>query len=198
MTLWLVRHAQPLIPHGICYGQLDIQADPIATQQVANNLAALLPLKARLYSSSLQRARQLSQALKERRKDLSLTFDARLNEMAFGTWEGVAWDAIPKAAFDAWTADFDTHRFGGAQSLHEVLVRVGQALNTVDLTQDVIWVTHAGVIRAVNYLLEYGARTTVTVKRWPTTAPGFGEWQCIEIDRSNPFFTGHPKVFTND
>ena len=31
MKLWLVRHAQPLVDAGVCYGRLDVAADPAAT-----------------------------------------------------------------------------------------------------------------------------------------------------------------------
>jgi alpha-ribazole phosphatase len=193
MTLWLVRHAQPLIEPGLCYGQLDVAADAIATQRTADALAPLLPVGAKLYSSVLLRAQQLTQALCARRSDLSCEFDQRLNEMDFGVWEGIAWRAIPKTAFDAWTADFDTHRFGGAQSLRELLTRVGQFLNEINIQQDVIWITHAGVIRAVNYLLQYGTTAVATAEKWPTDTPSFGAWQEIELDLLSPFFCrNHP------
>jgi alpha-ribazole phosphatase len=181
MKLWLVRHAQPLIQDGCCYGQLDVPADPNATQQAAQNLAPLLPTRAALHCSGLQRTRTLAQALCDLRNTLSLQSDTRLNEFNFGSWEGIAWDHIPKAAFDAWTRDFDQHRFGGAESVRDLLVRVQQALFDLPKNKDVIWITHAGVIRAVNYLARHGIESPAVMENWPTDAPSFGTWQCIEL-----------------
>ncbi len=181
MKLWLVRHAQPLIAEGLCYGQLDIAADPSATEQAAKKIAPLLPQQAMLYCSALQRAQQLAQALHELRHDLILNVDPRLNEMNFGTWEGIAWDAIPQTAFDTWLDDFDAHRFGNAQSVRDVLTRTYEALNQCSAYQNVVWVTHAGVIRAVNYLKQFGLSSLATSDKWPAKAPAFGEHQCLSF-----------------
>ena len=40
MKLWLVRHAQVLLPPGICYGATDVAADAAATLRAAQALAA--------------------------------------------------------------------------------------------------------------------------------------------------------------
>lgn len=186
MTLWLVRHAQPLIQEGLCYGQLDIPADPLATQEAAQAIAPLLPAGAKLYCSGLQRAQQLAQAIQQQHNTVSLTIDLRLNEINFGLWEGVAWDQIPKAAFDQWMLDFDHHRFGGAECLRDLLMRVHQALLELTTTEDAIWVTHAGVIRAVNYLQQYGLLPIATAATWPAEALAFGEWQCLELGQRAP------------
>jgi len=43
VSLWLVRHAQPLIESGVCYGALDVAADETATTQAAQALARHYP-----------------------------------------------------------------------------------------------------------------------------------------------------------
>jgi alpha-ribazole phosphatase len=181
MKLWLVRHAQPLIKPGLCYGQLDVAADAIATQRAAQAISPLLPASATLYCSGLLRARQLAKAIHDQRKTLLPKIDVRLNEMNFGIWEGIAWDDIPKTAFDTWTADFDQHRFGGVEGVRDLLLRVHQALHALPAVGDAIWITHAGVIRAVNYLERYGLETIATPENWPNEAPAFGLWQCLEF-----------------
>lgn len=189
MTLWLVRHARPMIQEGLCYGQLDIPADPLATLHTAQAIAPLLPVGATLYCSGLQRAQQLAQAIHlqlasvihDQRNTLLPNIDTRLNEINFGVWEGIAWDEIPKAAFDIWTQDFDQHRFGGVESVRDLLIRVQQALHDLPTTGDAVWITHAGVIRAVNYLIRYGLQPLATAATWPTEAPAFGTWQCLEF-----------------
>ena len=179
--LWLVRHAQPLIASGLCYGALDVAADEPATQQAARALAAVLPQHLQVISSTLQRCERLTQCLRGLRPDLAYKFDARLVEMDFGCWEGQRWDSIPQAAFERWTADFGGHRFGGKESVLEVMQRVASAWDeTQRLGVDTVWVTHAGVIRAAT-LLRRGLRQVAQAQQWPREAPAFGSWIEFEL-----------------
>ena len=41
VSLWLVRHAQPLVAPGTCYGRLDVPADTHATLTAARALAEI-------------------------------------------------------------------------------------------------------------------------------------------------------------
>ena len=63
MTLWLVRHALPLIEPGICYGQLDMPADLQATQTCAKELVNVLPKGITVVTSPLQRCELLAKVL---------------------------------------------------------------------------------------------------------------------------------------
>jgi alpha-ribazole phosphatase len=87
-VIWLVRHAQPVIAPGVCYGALDVPADAQATRQAALGLAQRMPHKVLLSVSPLLRCQQLAQALLALRPDLSHQTEARLAEMNFGNWEG--------------------------------------------------------------------------------------------------------------
>lgn len=181
MKLWLMRHAQPLIAQGVCYGQLDIGADLEATQQGAKALAAHLPRGVRVYVSGLLRARQLADALLQLHSDLNLQVDTRLNEIDFGIWEGVAWSEIPVVEFQNWTEDFSHYRFGERENTHEFLQRVSQALRELPANEDVLWITHAGVIRAATYIIKHGNRPIASAAEWPLEAPRFGEWKCVDL-----------------
>ncbi|MES2186079.1 MAG: histidine phosphatase family protein [Pseudomonadota bacterium] len=179
-TLWLVRHAVPLVVRGTCYGRLDLPADAAATQQAAATLAAAVPAGARLVASPLQRCAQLAEALQVLRPDLRRTGDdSRIAEMDFGDWEGQAWNALDPAALAAWTADFARHRPGGGESVADFLARVGSAwddLHTDAPATPTVWVTHAGVIRAAT-LLAAGRRTVERATDWPAFPIGFGQWR---------------------
>jgi alpha-ribazole phosphatase len=180
VTLWLVRHAQPCIAPGVCYGALDVPADAKATGQSAVTLAMALPSNARVITSPLQRCEQLAQALCGERPDLTYRTDARLVEMNFGEWEGVPWADIPRAALDAWTADFENHRFGGVESANEVLSRVAAVWRETQACMageggTTIWITHAGVIRA-HSMLTQGIEIVTQASQWPAKAPAFGEF----------------------
>ena len=187
MKLWLARHAQPLIAAGMCYGVLDVAADAALTTAAAKSLAASLPANTVCRISHLRRCQQLGTALALLRPDLLIKSntctDQRLAEMDFGYFEGQPWANIPKAAIDAWTTDFGNHRFGGNESANEVLQRVKAALDDTLVLQadNVLWITHAGVIRAVN-LLKQGVYRVTAAEEWPLTVVEFGCF--VNIDYS--------------
>jgi alpha-ribazole phosphatase len=183
VNLWLVRHAQPRIGVGVCYGALDVAAEWAATQLAATELAQNLPHGLPVWVSPLQRCEQLAQCLRGLRPDLTFKTDARLVEMNFGHWEGVPWADVPRSAMDAWTDDFGDHRFGGLESANLVLQRVAVAWNEALCARsatcgDSVWITHAGVIRAAT-LVARGVFTVVDAAQWPRSAPGFGEWTVL-------------------
>lgn len=181
MTLWLVRHATPLVAEGVCYGALDVPADAAATEEAAHALAAALPQGLTVYHSPLQRCELLTHVLCGLRPDLTPQIDVRLAEMDFGHWEGVAWDQIPHAAVGTWTADFGDHRFGGVESANAVLQRVAAAWHDTwhELGgADAVWITHAGVIRAA-MLIAQGVTAVRRSDQWPRSAVDFGQWMVL-------------------
>jgi len=184
MKLWLIRHATPLIAPGICYGRLNVPADPAATAAAAQALAAALPPGLPVRCSPLQRCELLAQALQGLRPDLAYEKDARLAEFDFGTWEGQRWDAIAPAAYDAWTARFAHHHPGGGDSLAAMLQRVQGALHAIE--QDEAWITHAGVARCAQWLRSAPPGVLPSAEQWAAQwdvpAPAFGTWVQIALD----------------
>lgn len=174
-AIWLARHARPLIESGVCYGQLDVPADALATATSARALAATLPPAIRVVCSPLQRCELLAQALCALRPDLAYITDLRLMEMNFGSWEGRRWDDIGQPAIDAWVADFAHHRPGGGESAQAVLQRVEEIWDEARTAGDSVWVTHAGVIRAAT-LLRAGIRRIDCARQWPVSTLAFGNW----------------------
>ncbi len=192
--LWLVRHAQPLVAPGVCYGRLDVAADAAHTQACAQRLAQALPQGMRVAYSTLQRCELLAQHLRALRPDLAYEPEARLCEFDFGQWEGRSWSDIGQAALDCWVQDFATHRPGGGESLAEMLARVALALQQAHAQahrtgQPQLWITHAGVARCVAWLQAQGYahdHTLASVRlpqahEWPRQAPAWGEWQRIAL-----------------
>ncbi|MDR3451824.1 MAG: histidine phosphatase family protein [Rhodoferax sp.] len=182
--LWLVRHATPLIEPGVCYGALDVAADAQATRAAAERLAAALPPRACVQSSTLQRCEQLAQAVQGLQPDFIIKRDARLSEMNFGRWEGSSWDAIGPAALQAWTDDFADHAPGGGESVGAFMQRVGAVFDetrgALRAGQDAVWITHAGVIRATT-LIAAGIRSIAQAEQWPKAAPSFGDWIVLTL-----------------
>lgn len=184
MKLWLLRHARVSLPEGLCYGASDVPADGALTREAAQAFASRPPPGTPVWVSGLLRAQQMVSALQAQRPDLGAArMDTRLNEMDFGTWELQRWDSMPRSAFDAWMADFAHHRFGGAESTQMLLYRVAAAM--ADLrparTSDVVWVTHAGVIRAVQFILASGGVHIRDAAQWPKDAPEPGGWTSVAL-----------------
>lgn len=136
MELVLVRHPQPEVTPGICYGRSDVPASPSAIAAVAKRLReAGLPGDLPVFASPLRRCAELASRL-----DVPVTYDARLAEMDFGAWEMRPWDAIPRTEIDAWSADLLYYRPGGGESVSDVARRVAAFFDTL---------RHAGHPRAL-------------------------------------------------
>lgn len=182
MAFWLARHAQPLVAPGICYGRTDMGAEPLATQHAAALLVAALPPDMpevlHIVTSPLQRCTQLARAVQALRPESTLAVDQRLAEMDFGDWEGQAWADIDPQALQAWTNDFADYPVGGrGESVRAFMRRIAQALPE-HTAHHVLWVTHAGVERAVS-LLTQGVACPTRADQWPRDGLGFGEWRVV-------------------
>lgn len=180
MMLWLARHAQPVAAEGLCYGATDLAADAQSTLEAARALAAVVPGGLPVRTSPLRRCRQLAEALQELRPDLVPVADARLAEMDFGTWEGQRWDAIPRSEFEAWMADFARHRCGGGENVADLMQRVACARADARSGEGVLWLTHAGVVRAVR-LLGAGIAMPRCPADWPEQGLPFGGWDRLPL-----------------
>jgi alpha-ribazole phosphatase len=149
MRIYLVRHPQPAVATGICYGSTNLYVTAQEQRKVLYNLAALLPDNVPLYSSPLLRCAHLAEKLHAQHRCISMTLDARLMEMDFGAWEMCAWDVIPRSEIDAWNNDLLHYCPGGGESVLRMAQRV-QAFHDELLQSNhdnVIVVCHAGTIR---------------------------------------------------
>lgn len=148
MRLYLIRHPQPEVAAGICYGSTDL---PVSEQENQRALAALaaLPPDASLYASPLRRCSEFAALLAAARGFADVIHDARLAEMDFGAWEMRAWNDIPRTEIDAWAADPAGYCPAGGESVTRMAQRVRAFvadLHGLKLEQAVV-VCHAGTIR---------------------------------------------------
>ena len=187
--LWLLRHAQPLIDPGTCYGRRDVAADAALTATAACAWLRAAPPAYVLRHSPLQRCAQLATLLHTTAPDgiTAVHTDARLQEMDFGQWEGQRWDALPQGAIDAWAQDLAHTPPGGGEALWDMLARVRAALrdswqhDSQHGQRDVLWVTHAGVIRCVHWLLWHGDALPRSAT-WQLPAPALGQHLALPWD----------------
>ena len=141
MILHLVRHPEPEIASGICYGALDVLAKNAS--EVAEELRQVLPAELPVWSSPLLRCRALAELV-----DAAPVFDHRLAEMNFGEWEGQPWNLIPRHELDAWAADVAGYAPPGGESPLSLQQRALDFVAGLDVPEAII-VTHAGVIRTL-------------------------------------------------
>jgi alpha-ribazole phosphatase len=202
--LWLLRHALPVVTppnpshpaaNAHCYGHTDWPAHPEHTRQAALRVVAALVAQApqlgtrrTVRSSTLQRCKQLTQCLQAIQPDWTYIFDERLTEMHFGRWEGLPWDEVPRTELDAWAADFAHCPVGHTgESVHRLVQRVAQVAphaHGPDRTDD-LWVTHAGVIRAMQWLQARAWSAIgpdLQAAHWPAKAPAYGDWVALGSD----------------
>lgn len=149
MRLYLIRHPQPLVAPGVCYGRTDLAVSTEEQARIAATLAATLPRGLTMVTSPARRCTGLADALAQALGSEQPTRDDRLFEMDFGDWEMRPWEQIPRAEIDAWANDLIGYRPGGGETVLNVATRVQTFFNETR-RRDTIVVCHAGTIRLLN------------------------------------------------
>jgi alpha-ribazole phosphatase len=150
MLIYLIRHARPQGSQGLCYGRRDVPVDAEETERAARDLRARLAAEileaAPLHSSPLSRCSGLAAALAPTR---AAVISPDLLELDFGSWEGRAWDDVPRAELDAWARDPWAYAPGGGESAQLASSRFQAWAKRLkdDGAAVVVAVTHAGLIR---------------------------------------------------
>ena len=175
MQLYLIRHPAPQVAAGICYGRSDLPlaADvAAAAARIAPQLPPLLPL----YTSPLQRCRQLADALHPAPHS-----DHRLQEMNFGTWELRPWQHIEREALDGWAADPLGYCPPQGESVGQLQARVRDFVVETcrQGVQRAVLVTHAGVMKVI-----VGHAQGLPATQW--MALKFEHESVIEVDMPDP------------
>lgn len=149
MDLYLIRHTQPQIEAGLCYGALDV---PLALggSAACSAVAARLPPVDAVWTSPLARCCALADAIGAR-MNLAPATDDRLRELSFGAWEGRPWSALARDETDRWAADYWNIAPPDGESYCELHARVVAALADIvsRAARRVAVVTHAGPVRAL-------------------------------------------------
>ncbi|MDJ0977288.1 MAG: histidine phosphatase family protein [Erythrobacter sp.] len=155
MALIFLRHSEPLIKLGVCYGQLDVEARVLSEVELSELSETLPQSLVRIDTSPLSRCAALAGRLAER-LNRPLQIDPRLQEIDFGRREGCAWDDIPRGEIDDWAADVTGAKPYGGESVDEMTVRVRSYLDECPYDQaDVLAVTHMGVVRCAHAAFGY-------------------------------------------
>ncbi|MEM9622718.1 MAG: histidine phosphatase family protein [Pseudomonadota bacterium] len=147
MPLTLLRHTQPAVAEGLCYGRTDLDvADNFAVQAAA--ASARLPAIDLLLSSPARRCRKLAEYIGEAHQ-MPVQLEPRLLELDFGRWEQQFWADIPRSELDAWGADLLHANPYQGETVAELNARIAQLLLELACEPGhIVWVTHAGVIKS--------------------------------------------------
>lgn len=147
MEIHLLRHTEPAIPPGYCYGQMDLGLADSYGEELQQAKARVANGYDAVYASSLYRCERLARDLDGGEP----AFDPALLELDFGDWEGEAWSRIPGEDLDHWMADIAKRRVPGGESLEILYERVRAFLERLrerrGNAEKVLLVTHGGVIR---------------------------------------------------
>ncbi len=148
MDIYLIRHTQTANSAGLCYGQTDVTVASTFEQET-DTLHGKLPEfddECRVFSSPLSRCVQLAETFSD-----TVTTDARLQELHFGDWEGQLFDDIEPTALQQWTDNFATAAPPNGETFIDLYERVGAFWQELlaNPAEQVVIVTHAGVIRAL-------------------------------------------------
>jgi alpha-ribazole phosphatase len=148
MKIVLVRHPLPAIRPGVCYGRLDVPLAAIG--DVAPIVAELNSIGlARVWTSPARRCRVVADAT-----GLAVRLDARLLELDFGAWEGMRWDAVPRAELDRWVADPRGFAAPGGETGAHLLARVSDVHAAILAAgEDCAVISHGGPLRLLDALL---------------------------------------------
>ncbi|MFK4043949.1 histidine phosphatase family protein [Roseomonas mucosa] len=167
-----MRHLPVPEGAGRCYGRLDLAARPAEPVEIAalhRDIAWLH--RPALLSSPARRCRDLA-----RRLGPAPRLEPRLRELDFGDWEGMPWDAVPRAALDAWATDPAGFIPPGGEGMADFLARLGALAEALrHAARDAVLVTHGGPMRVLPALLRGEAPDLLA------PAPGFGGVVRVEL-----------------
>jgi alpha-ribazole phosphatase len=181
MDLYLIRHTQPNVGLGVCYGQTDLDVAYSFKDEFARLQPKLSHLgEASIFSSPLQRCLKLAQATQAHLKILDIKIDERLMELNFGDWELKPWAEIPQGIVGEWTEAHIQHKPPNGESYFDLHTRTKgffEEVQKIESAQNLLVFTHAGVIRAlvaealnlplthaVKLQIDYGSVSKITVQ----------------------------------
>lgn len=157
LNVYFIRHTEPLIDSGTCYGQLDCTVANDYEDQLEKisdyfNTIAI----STIYSSPLQRCALLAQDLATKHIKSTVNYKDALKEINFGNWEGVKWDDIARSSIDEWNENRLHFQFPNGETptlFYQRVLRAWHKLLSVHIDkpmdESIIIVTHAGVIRTI-------------------------------------------------
>lgn len=166
LAVW--RHPKPKDVQGRCIGRTDVPVDHRKAKRLAHRVRRWSREQGAgrvVLTSSLQRASSVGRVLAG--WGWHHHIDERLNELDFGDWDGLPWDAIGAEAIGAWCEAFAEHAPGGGESVSQLLSRCRALLAELQtVAAPPCIVCHAGWIGAAHWLQRGNSRAPAAAE-WP-------------------------------
>ena len=153
--VYLLRHTTPHVEKGICYGQSDLALDPdLMNEEIAAAVESVRLINVtKIYTSPLQRCRQLAEAVCEVKGLDAPIVDHRLMELNFGDWEMLTWEAIfAQPEGKLWFDNFIEQPTLNGECFMDVIERAKSFFEEHEAEEEILIVTHDGFIRATQML----------------------------------------------
>ena len=151
MELFVIRHTEVDNPENLCYGNIEMP--------LVKNYEKIIE---KIFSSPSKRCTDLLECM-----NLEFSKRKELKELDFGDWEGRRWSEINKADLNTWMNDFIYKSPKNGEKMIDLYNRVidfTKNIFTMNLSK-VLFVTHAGVIRALlSKGLEISLEDTFNIK----------------------------------
>jgi alpha-ribazole phosphatase len=153
MKVILIRHPEPLVAAGICYGRTDLTVHPSGVEAIRRLATPLLSGVTHVWTSPARRCLEPANSL-AMLLNTQVSIDIRLQELDFGEWEGRPWAEVATGDLDLWAASPLTFAPPGGESGGALLERISDfhASLCLDLRGCVI-VSHGGPLKVLNALL---------------------------------------------
>jgi ribonuclease H / adenosylcobalamin/alpha-ribazole phosphatase len=153
-TILLIRHAAHVELGRILSGRrrdVALSRDGLEQAEIVADLIAVQPIAA-TYSSPRERAYYTARAIAERYEQ-KVRIDDRLDEIDFGDWTGLGFDALEgEAGWREWNEARGSARPPGGESMAEAVARARAAIDEIAAEHDggtVAAVSHCDVIRGL-------------------------------------------------
>ncbi|WP_207632907.1 alpha-ribazole phosphatase [Foetidibacter luteolus] len=147
MEIYLIRHTQPAVERGVCYGQTDIDVTASFEEEAAAISKHIPPDIEMVFSSPLQRCAKLAAKLFPFH---TVQLLPGLMEINCGHWEMKSWADIPEDISTKWMNDFVNNPFPGGENYVQLQQRVVRHFEDISYhkTKAAI-VAHGGVLRSI-------------------------------------------------
>lgn len=154
VTLLLIRHAAHVELGRTLSGRrrdVALSSDGLQQAEIVADLLAVEPIAA-VYSSPRERAWYTARELAER-LDLAVRASPALDEVDFGEWTGLSFDALEgDPQWDAWNTARATARPPGGESMAEAVARAAAEIDRIALDhrgETVAAVSHCDIVRGL-------------------------------------------------
>lgn len=168
MKIYAVRHGiTELNKKKVVNGQIDEPLAPEGIEQARVAISLIPESITHIYTSSLLRARQTAEIISSK-LNIVISIQNELTEIHMGSLAGKSWEEMDnelELKKKHRTVQFDYRPYGGesVKDVQKRLIGFFKKINTIHSDNEVLIITHGGMIRLIN-LLEQGESVYETEK----------------------------------